>query len=95
MAYEHNQIYQDLLNRIIEVEKDLYGKLAIRIASKVKELEISEKGKVMKIFGSPKDAIRNLVYEYEVLGGHLSKNFAEAIIKAYHKQYPNINLPEV
>ena len=94
MVNENSQIYQELLNRIIEVEKDLYGELAIKVASKVKELEISKNGKVVKILGFPKDAIRNLLYEYEVLGGNLSKCVNEAILEAYRQQYPYINLPE-
>ncbi len=95
MVHEHNQVHQELLDRIIEVEKGLFGKLAIKVASKVQELEISEEGKVVKISGSPEDAIRNLIYEYEVLGGHLSKYMAGAVLKAYRKQYSNMNLPEI
>jgi hypothetical protein len=94
MVDEYNQkIYHELLDRIIEVEKDLYGELAVKVASGIKELEISGNGKVVKISGVPEDAIRNLLHEYEVLGGKLSKHLNEAVLEAYRKQYPHINFP--
>lgn len=94
MTNENKYIYQELLDRIIEVQKDLYGKLAIKTAAKVKEIEISGNGKVVEISGSPEDAVRNLIREYTALGGKLSKSANEAILEAYRRQYPSINLPE-
>ncbi len=92
MPIEYSRIYQELLDRIIEGQKNLYGELAVKLAFKVKELEVSEGGNVLKISGSPKDAIRSILREYEVLGGKLSRALGEAVVRAYHNRYPDMDL---
>ena len=93
MVNEYDPIYLELLNRIIEIGKDLYGELAVKVASRIKEIEMSGDGKIVKILGLPENAVRNLLCEYEVLGGNLSKHLNEAVLEAYRKRYPDINLP--
>ncbi len=88
-----DDIYIDLLNRIIENEESLYGELAFQIARRVSTLEISDQGKVLKISDSPVNIIRALMAEYEKFDGTLSKRFIEGILSAYKSQHPDIELP--
>ena len=94
MMNESDRIHKELLARIIEAAKDLYGELAIKIASRIEVLEVSGEGSIVKISVPPENVIRNLLCEYETLGGKASKNLNTAILKAYRKQYPAMHFPE-
>lgn len=93
MTQDYNQIYKDLLNRIVESQKDLFGNLAVTFARRVTGLEVSEKGAVLQILNPLENIINNLIYEYKALGGHLSHDMIVSIVEAYRKQYSDIKFP--
>ncbi|HAJ57507.1 MAG TPA: hypothetical protein DCL35_07040 [Candidatus Omnitrophica bacterium] len=89
----HEDIYIDLLDRIIENEKALYGELAVTIARNTGELLVSDKGKVLEIHNTPKKIIQDLSYEYGKLDGTISKNYIDSIVSIYKTLHPDLDLP--
>jgi hypothetical protein len=89
----HEEIYIDILNRIIENEKSLYGALAISIARKVGKLMVSNSGKVLEISDEPINIIRELIAEYKKLDGTISMRSIECILSAYKARHPDLDLP--
>jgi hypothetical protein len=94
MTQESDKISQELINRIIEAEKDLFGEVAVLYARKVKGIEISGEGRVLKLSESPESIVIGLVLIYEELGGRLGRHLSESVIAAYRKNYPTLTLSE-
>ncbi len=89
------EVYNDLLTRIIENEQSFYGNLAIDILRKVNGLDISDEGKVLTMSGDFKSTIYGIITEYKKFDGDLSLNIIKNIIEAYRSSYPGVDFPVI
>lgn len=89
-----NQIYQELMQAIIDRQKEILGaKVSVDIAQKVSELDLFSDGKIIKISGEPEKALQTLVTNYFKLTTEAGLEECVSTIKKHLGKH-EIPLPE-
>ena len=83
-----------LIERIIKEQELIIGPLAWREAKKVKGLAVTSSGAI-KVAGSGKKVLGDLVGQYEKLFGPASRDVCREAVKALIPQASKNDIPEV
>ncbi len=84
--------YKSLTSEIIAKQAAILGpEMAVLKARGVRNLKVSDKGKVVEIKGRPEEALQKLVDEYVNLSGMIVKNALGSVFSKYPALKNNIN----
>lgn len=88
-----DQVYKEVIGKIIARQVELMGTLATSKARGVIGLEIDDQGKVIAIAGAAPIIIHNLLLKYEEVAGKAATIVSKMVIADLKKEYPGLQLP--
>ncbi len=87
------QIYREIINRIIEIQMRLMGGLGLKIVKNVENLQLDNAGKVVKITDDPILVIQNMLMKYEEIQGDAAATMCKIAILELVKEHSDLKLP--
>jgi len=93
MTAGDEQVYKEVISRIIQKQVELLGSLAVLKASTVGGLEIDDQGGVISITGVPFIIIHNLLLKYEEIAGRAATMSSKMVVADLKTKYPGLELP--
>jgi len=89
-----DDIYSQMITKIIEQQEDIIGPVAVQRAKLVDELKIDWPKHQISISGSPKTAVDDLVKQYQVLFGQIAVETCKEAVASIINQIPESERPK-
>lgn len=89
----NNEVYKEILNKIMEGKIRVFGVLAIRKVQHMEGLIVDNDGRVLSITGDPVSIISTLLRQFEGIVGKSSTLAARTAIVGIKSRYPDLELP--
>ncbi|MEI6755771.1 MAG: hypothetical protein WCK80_02025 [bacterium] len=89
-----DDIYNQMIEKIIEQQEDIIGPVAVQRAKLVDELKIDWPKHQISISGSPKTAVDDLVKQYQVLFGQIAVETCKEAVASIINQIPESERPK-
>lgn len=89
-----NEIFAEMVKRIIEEQEAIIGPVAIEQAKQVKGLDIDWDKKEISISGNPSKVIDDLIEKYKELFGQISVEVSKEAVSSLVGHLPADGLPE-
>lgn len=89
------ELYQELMQAIIEKQKGILGQqVAVDRAKRVEEIWISEDGRILQVKGNAEEALQSLINEYYKLTTQAGLDGCVEVIKEHLGRNVGLELPE-
>ncbi len=88
-----NDVYAQMAEKIIKVQENIIGPIALEQAEKVQGLKIDWPKHDIKFEGNQKDIVGKLVERYEKLFGQTSVEMCKDAVKSIVSQVSSSDLP--
>lgn len=87
---DRQQVFKEILGKIIKKKFSLYGKLLIDKISASKCIEIAPSGEIISINGDPKNAVESVLRVFKEISGNAGLASTVTALKDFSKDHPEV-----
>jgi len=91
---ENEQVYKEIIEKILEDKIKLFGDFAVYLAKTTPGLKLDDYGNVISISENPKEVIHYLLLKFEDKAGKVSTILDRKLIAELKNKHPELDLSE-